>query len=198
MTRKRLPKALRPASSDLVLTVVGAVADDKGAAALPATTAPLPVPQREGLEPQWDTPPALPANDALGARSANFQRLAAKRLVLANRIVETHGTLAALSGMAPLPAINAIGVAAVILRMLGQLSELYQVRFERNQTRMLVIGILGGAPTGLGAAAVSTIGLVAPAPAFIGLAVSTLTAAAVTRAIGEVFIESFESQAPLN
>jgi hypothetical protein len=38
---------------------------------------------------------------------------------------------------------------------------------------------------------------VAPAPAFVGLAISALTADAVTRAIGEVFIESFERQAPL-
>jgi uncharacterized protein (DUF697 family) len=112
--------------------------------------------------------------------------------------VELHGTLAALSGLAPLPAVNVVGVAAIIMRMLKQLSELYQVHFERERTRLLVIGILGGAaPTGLGAAAVSTIGLVAPAPAFLGLAVSALTAAAVTRAIGEVFIESFELRDPL-
>jgi uncharacterized protein (DUF697 family) len=94
--------------------------------------------------------------------------------------------------------VNVAGVAAVILRMLKQLSELYQIHFERDRTRLFVISILGGAaPAGLGAATVSTIGLVAPAPAFLGLAVSALTAAAVTRAIGEVFVESFERQAPL-
>jgi uncharacterized protein (DUF697 family) len=130
--------------------------------------------------------------------SNNFQKLAAKRRVLAGRIVEQNGILAALSGLAPLPAVNIAGVAAIILRMLKQLSGLYQVHFERDRTRLFVIGVLGGAaPTGLGAATVSTIGLVAPAPAFLGLAVSALTAAAVTRAIGEVFIESFERQAPL-
>jgi uncharacterized protein (DUF697 family) len=191
MTRKRLPKAIRPTNLELVQAVAGATTDDKSAAPPPAL-------RGEVLEPEWAIAPATPANDTFSTRSSNFQKLAAKRRVLAARIVETHGTLAALSGLAPLPAVNAIGVAAVIMRMLKQLSELYQVRFERNQTRMLVLGILGGAPTGLGTAAVSTIALVAPAPAFIGLAVSSLTAAAVTRAIGEVFIESFESQAPLN
>jgi uncharacterized protein (DUF697 family) len=90
-------------------------------------------------------------------------------------------------------------VAAVIMRMLKQLSGLYQVHFERARMRSLVIGILGGAgPTGFGAATVSMIGLVAPPPAFLGVAVSALTAAAVTRAIGEVFVESFERQAPLD
>jgi uncharacterized protein (DUF697 family) len=193
MTRKRLPKAIRPASSNLVLSVVGAVADDKGSAAQPAL-------RREATEAEWtpEVSSALPANDTFGARSSNFQKLAAKRRVLAGRIVEQNGTLAALSGLAPLPVVNVAGVAAIIMRMLKQLSGLYQVNFERGRTRSLVISILGGAaPTGLGAATVSTIGLVAPAPAFLGLAVSALTAAAVTRAIGEVFIESFERQAPL-
>lgn len=193
MTRKRLPKAIRPSSSDLVLTVVGAVADDKGSAAQPAL-------RREAIEPEWspEASSAAPANDTLGAQSPNVQKLAARRRVLAGRIVELHGTLAAVSGFAPLPVVNVAGVAAIIVRMLKQLSGLYQVQFERDRTRLFVIGILGGAaPTGLGAATVSTIGLVAPAPAFLGLAVSALTAAAVTRAIGDVFIESFERQAPL-
>jgi uncharacterized protein (DUF697 family) len=193
MTRKRLPKAIRPSSSDLVLTVVGAVADDQGSAAKPALA-------RDALEPEWvpEASSAVPANDMLGARSSNFRKLAAKRRVLAGRIVEQNGTLAALSGLAPVPVINVAGVAAIIMRMLKQLSRLYQVDFERDRTRLFVIGILGGAaPTGLGAATVSSMGLVAPAPAFLGLAVSALTAAAVTRAIGDVFIESFERQAPL-
>jgi uncharacterized protein (DUF697 family) len=203
MTRKRLPKAIRPSNSDLVLTVVGAVADDQRSAdqgAADQGSAAQPTPSREAIEPEWapEVSPAVPANDTLGARSSNFRKLAAKRRVLAGRIVEQHGTLAAISGLAPLPVVNVAGVAATIMHMLKRLSGLYQVQFERERTRLLVIGILGGAaPTGLGAAAVSTIGLVAPAPAFIGLAVSALTAAAVTRAIGEVFIESFERQAPL-
>jgi uncharacterized protein (DUF697 family) len=193
MTRKRLPKAIRPSSSDLVLTVVGAVADDKGSA--PKPTLPSGV-----VEPDWvpQVSSAAPANDTFGVRPEKFQKLAAKRRVFADRIVEQNGTLAALSGLAPLPAVNVAGVAAIIMRMLKQLSGLYQVQFERDRTRSFVISILGGAaPTGLGAATVATIGLVAPAPAFLGLAVSALTAAAVTRAIGEVFIESFERQAPL-
>jgi uncharacterized protein (DUF697 family) len=192
MTRKRLPKAIRPASSDMMLTVVGAITDDKSAPPPPAL-------RREALEPELEVPSATPANDTLSSRASNFQKLAAKRRVLAGRIVERYGTLAGLVGLAPVPVVNVAGVAAVIMRMLKQLSGLYQVHFERARMRSLVIGILGGAgPTGFGAATVSMIGLVAPPPAFLGVAVSALTAAAVTRAIGEVFVESFERQAPLD
>jgi uncharacterized protein (DUF697 family) len=191
MTRKSLPKAIRPTNAKLVQAVVGAVTDDDHSV-VPAAN--------EAIEPEWaqHLSSTVPANDADGSMSSNFQKLAAKRRVFAGRIVEQNGTLAALSGLAPLPVVNIAGVAAIILRMLKQLSGLYQVHFERDRTRLFVIGVLGGAaPTGLSAATVSTIGLVAPVPAFLGLAVSALTAAAVTRAIGEVFIESFERQAPL-
>jgi uncharacterized protein (DUF697 family) len=191
MTRKHLPKAIRPTNVALVQAVVDAVADDNGSAAQPAN---------EKIEPEWaqHLSSTVPANDAYVTMSSKLQKLAVKRRRLAGRIVDLHGTLAALSGLAPLPAVNIAGVAAIILRMLKQLSGLYQIHFERDRMRSLVIGILGGAaPTGLGSAAVSTIALVAPAPAFIGLAISALTADAVTHAIGEVFIESFERQAPL-
>jgi uncharacterized protein (DUF697 family) len=193
MTRKQLPKAIRPASLTLVQTVVGAVADDKAATAQPA----LP---RHAVEPDWArvVSSAVPANDTFVSRSSSFQKLAAKRRIIAGRIVESHGTYAALGGLAPFPAANIAAVAAVAMRMLKRLSLLYQVQFERDRTRSLIIAILGGAaPTGLGLATVSTIGLVAPAPAFLGLAVSALTAGAMTRAIGQVFIESFEREAPL-
>jgi uncharacterized protein (DUF697 family) len=194
MTRKRLPKAIRLTSADPVLAVVGTAAADK-IAATPSALA------LEAAEPNWapDVSPALPANDTFGPRSAELGKLAAKRRVLAARIVDQNATLAAVSALAPVPVFNVAGVASIIVRMLKQLSELYQVQFERDRTRLFVIGVLGGAaPTGLGAAAVSTIGLVAPAPAFLGVLVSTLAAASVTRAIGEVFVESFERQAPLS
>jgi uncharacterized protein (DUF697 family) len=189
MTRKRLPKAIRPTGPDPVLTVVDVAADATGTALA-----------RDAVEPNWalEGSAAMPANDTFGPRSSDFQKLAARRRVLANRIVERHGTLAALSALAPVPAFNVAGVAVVVMNMLKQLSGLYQVNFERDRTRLLVVSILGGAaPTGLGVATVSTLGLLAPAPAFLGIVVSTLTAASMTRAIGEVFVESFERQAPL-
>jgi uncharacterized protein (DUF697 family) len=194
MTRKRLPKAIRPSSSELVLSVVGAVADNKGSAAKAVSSS-------EAIEPDWvpQGSSAVPANDTFGARPERIQKLAAKRRVYANRIVERHGTLAAISALAPVPVFNVAGVAVVVMNMLKQLSGLYQVEFERDRMRLFVISILGGAaPTGLGVATVSTLGLLAPAPAFLGIIVSTLTAASMTRAIGEVFVESFERQAPLH
>jgi uncharacterized protein (DUF697 family) len=79
--------------------------------------------------------------------------------------------------------------------MVKQLSELYGIPFERDRTRSLVIGILAGAvPTGFGTTAASTLGYLVPGAGLVGLGVSALVAAALTRSIGLIFIESFERE----
>jgi uncharacterized protein (DUF697 family) len=188
MSRKQLPKAITPRSADLLQTVVGAVGTDDSDTAKRASLRDA----RES-EPALAVSTATPANDTFPARPIKFENLAAKRRVIARKVVERHGTYAAVSGLAPVPIANIAGVAAIILRMVKQLCVLYQVPFERDRTRSIVIGILGGAvPAGFAAATSSTLGFVVPSTAFLGLAVSALTAGALTRAIGLVFIESFE------
>jgi hypothetical protein len=62
-----------------------------------------------------------------------------------------------------------------------------------------VIGLMGGAmPTGLAAATASTLVYIVPGSNLIGLAVSSMTALACTRGIGNIFIEHFESGATLH
>jgi uncharacterized protein (DUF697 family) len=190
MTRKQLPKAITPRSAALVQTVVSGVAADD---ASPAKQA-IALDAREP-EPMLAMSSVTPANGTFAAMPIRFQQLAARRRVLARKVVERHGTYAAVSGLAPVPIVNIAGVAAIIVRMVKQLSVLYQIPFERDRTRSFVIGILGGAvPTGLGAATSSTLGFIAPSVAFLGLAASALSAGALTRAIGLVFMESFERE----
>jgi hypothetical protein len=77
------------------------------------------------------------------------------------------------------------------------LSNLYQVPFERDRTKSIVVGLMGGAvPTGLGVATASTLALVLPGVGFVGVAVSSLTAAVATERIGLIFINRFEGEAP--
>ena len=186
MTRKPLPKAIRHPLPNLRDVSAGVPTDEE---------APRPAaPDQSAAEPALAISAAPAANDALPATSHAEQALAAKRRKFARRIVERHRTLAALGGLTPLPVFNIAGVTAVNLRMVRQLSELYQVPFRRDRARAMIIGLLGGTvPTGFGAATASTLGFVIPGAAFVGLGISAMTAAAVTRAIGLVFIESFEN-----
>jgi len=137
-----------------------------------------------------------PGSAAAGAAKAVPDPLAAKRRALAQKIVDRHRLYAAGGGLLPLPVVSIAGVTAVILRMVKQLSLLYGVPFERDQTRALIVSIIGGAvPTGLGAATTSMLAWIVPGGLLYGLAVSAVTAGALTRGIGMVFVESFESAA---
>jgi uncharacterized protein (DUF697 family) len=121
--------------------------------------------------------------------------LAARRRALARRIVERHRNYAALGGLVPLPAANIASVTAVNLRMVKQLSELYGVPFQRDRTRALIIALIAGAvPTGAGLAASSTLMWIVPGGLVWGLGAAALTAGALTRGIGAVFVESFETE----
>ena len=89
-------------------------------------------------------------------------------------------------------------VAAIILRMVKVLSDHYGMPFQRDRARAIVIALMAGAaPAGLGTVTTSTLSFFVPGGLFVGLAVSSVTAAACTRTIGRIFVEHFESGATL-
>lgn len=191
MTRKPLPKAIRRPIDDLH-AIAGGVASGEAA---PAQRSAL---SHDAVEPE----PALRvssapiANDATSAASPQAQKYAVKRRAIAHKIVERHKTFAAVGGLLPLPIVNVASVTAIILRMVKQLSALYGVPFERDRTRSFVVGLIGGAaPTGLGFTTASTLAFAIPGPVLVGLAVTAITAGAMTRGIGLVFVEHFEAGA---
>jgi len=191
MTRKPLPKAIRQP--------IGQV---RGYGASPVIDEEAPAPRSAAPGDATDGEPVLAitsrpvANDPLPAASLRDATLSAKRQQLARKIVERHKLYAAMGGLSPLPVVNIAGVTAVIMRMVKQLSALYGVPFERDGTRATVISLMGGAvPTGFGVATASTLAFILPASALVGLAVSAVTAGALTRGIGMVFVEHFETAA---
>jgi uncharacterized protein (DUF697 family) len=189
MTRKQLPKAIR--TNEAPRGTAARAALDEAAQAARAPFA------HDAFEAE-PAPVAFSrpvANDQFPARAIDASRQAERRR-LAGKIVERHRTYAAIGGLSPLPILNVAGVTAMIMRMVKQLSELYGVPFERDRTRSLVIGIMGGAvPTGLGTVTASTLAFALPGSGVVGLAVTALTAGALTRGIGLVFIELFEGAA---
>ena len=99
-------------------------------------------------------------------------------------------------GIVPLPLVNAASVTAINLRMVKVLSELYGVPFVRDRARAVIIALMGGImPTGVGALTTATLLYIIPGSSLIGLAMSSVTAAACTRGIGRIFVEHFESGA---
>jgi uncharacterized protein (DUF697 family) len=189
MTRKPLPKAITRSSLDL-RTIAGGVVTDREAPALRSDQ------PHDAVEPEPAGFSSPVANDVMPSVSARAQQHAAKRRSIARKVVERHKIYAAMGGLFPLPIVNIAGVAAINIRMVKQLSELYGVPFQRDRARAMIIGLLGGAvPTGFGAATASTLTFIVPGSGLVGLGVSAITAGAVTRSIGLVFLDSFESRA---
>jgi uncharacterized protein (DUF697 family) len=199
MKRKPLPKAITRPIANLQKLAAGFAADEQGRVPRHTMTfdAVEPEPAQETGKPVEQprrTELHQQTNAQVEAKIRPADPLAARRRALARRIAERHRNYAALGGLVPLPAANIASVTAVNLRMVKQLSELYGLPFERDRTRALIIALIAGAaPTGAGLAASSTLMWIVPGGLVWGLGAAALTAGALTRGIGAVFIESFET-----
>lgn len=180
MTRKPLPRVISRRTTGNVGDTVGGNARQDS----------------HESEPGASNLPAPAANDQFAGAPIYPSWLAAKRSALARKIVARHKNYAALGGLVPLPVLNIASVATINLRMVKQLSELYRVPFQRDRTRAFIVGLIGGAvPTGVGAATSSTLMWIVPGGLLLSLGASAVTAGALTRGIGLVFIEHFENAA---
>ncbi len=144
-------------------------------------------------------PSSAPVADTTTAPTPAETEMARRHALAARIIVERYSTYSALGGFIPLPIVNFSSIVTVIVRMVKVLSDHYGVPFERGRTRAIVIALMAGAaPTGLGTVTASTLSYFVPGGLFVGLAVSSVTAAACTRTIGRIFVEHFESGATLD
>jgi uncharacterized protein (DUF697 family) len=191
VNKKKLPKVIRHTTRYARQMPVGFDADqeanwktDHGGAVFGRTT---PV----------SSVPAEPPRPAVKPVRTEFH--SESRLSQAHAIVERHATYSAAGGLIPVPIANVASVTAIIVRMVKMLSRLYDVPFERDRARAIVVGMVGGAmPTGLAAVATSTLQYLVPASGIVGLAVSSVAAVGSTRSIGLVFIEHFEGGVTLS
>mgnify|MGYP001807681407 CR=1 FL=1 len=194
MTRKQLPKAIKPAGSGLRY-IPGEAGTE---APLPQSVTAKPTTPKEPVQVEaeiWPPSPPPPANDSFLVLPPLSQGEAERRLAQAFRIVDRHKMYAGLGGLVPMPAVNVASVTAVNLRMVKVLSDLYGIAFERDKMRSVVLGLMGGAaPTGLAAATATTLSFAAPLAGAFGLVVSTVVAATLTRRIGLYFVERFETE----
>ena len=191
MTRKPLPKVIRRSTEELQRIAVGPALKDAAFARRLGSVA-----QINEAEPELAISASAPANDARSDTALRAAWLVAKRRSFARKIVERHRTYATMGGLAPLPIVNIAVLAAINMRMVKRLSEMYGVPYQRDRAKSAIIGLIAGAaPTGVGAMAASTLAMIVPGPGLVGLAVSAATAGALTQGIGLIFLEHFESEA---
>jgi uncharacterized protein (DUF697 family) len=116
------------------------------------------------------------------------------------RMVKMHTAWSVPGGMLPIPFSDVVIVTSLQLRMLARIARLYSVSFSREKGRLVIGALLLGLPQGLSNAilaamlAARSISVLAVGPGTIAgsLALGSL-GATVTFALGQVFIEHFES-----
>jgi uncharacterized protein (DUF697 family) len=182
MARAAVPEPVEP-EPDAVPSPAAKAPKAEAVAAAPASaTKEKPAPQ----------PTLLPVS-AKAQPGAQDHELALRR-AQARTIVEKHATYSAAGGLIPIPVADVAGVTAIIVHMAGKLARHYRVAPDRNRTRALVLGLIGAlGPVGLGALTSSSLLRFVPGANLVGMAVTSIAAAACTRSIGLIFIEHFES-----
>ncbi|MGK5092476.1 DUF697 domain-containing protein [Deltaproteobacteria bacterium TL4] len=97
-------------------------------------------------------------------------------------------------GLIPFPIIDVLGTTAIQLRMLSQLSKLYDLEFKKNWGKSTIGSLLGG----LGVDGLSRLGLsltkaIPGIGLLTGIVVTPISAGASTYAVGKIFLQHFAS-----
>jgi uncharacterized protein (DUF697 family) len=112
----------------------------------------------------------------------------------ATKLVERCALWAGAAGVIPVPIIDLIAVGGLQLQMLRRLSQIYDVPFADNRGKALITSLAGAAiPTSSGLGAAELLKAIPIVGSAIGALVTPTIAAALTYAIGKVFIQHFES-----
>ena len=118
-----------------------------------------------------------------------------EREMTALNLVNRYSLYSAGVGLIPLPLVDMAGVAAIQVKLLSDLSALYEVPFSENRGKSIVAALLGGiAPASMAASGFGQ--LFRSIPIFgqaFGFLTVSLFATAATWAVGRVFIQHFES-----
>ncbi|WP_249694778.1 DUF697 domain-containing protein [Stappia sp. WLB 29] len=122
----------------------------------------------------------------------------ALRRARARLIIERHSTLAGLAGFVPLPWVDLAAVAALVARMLRELSRCYRIPLGRDRSGRIALSLLAGvgAP-GIASFTTTSLLRMAPGPNLVGMTVTAAAAVALTRVIGDVFVERLERGEPV-
>ena len=110
----------------------------------------------------------------------------------AEKIVQKHMWWAAGAGLVPVPVLDVAAIAAVNLKMIKDLTDLYKVDFKEERAKNIITALTAGVGAGMLARS-TTVGTLIRVIPIIGQTAATLTmpifGGAVTYAIGNVFAQ---------
>jgi uncharacterized protein (DUF697 family) len=116
------------------------------------------------------------------------------RIAEANKTIKNHMMVSLGFGVVPVPMVDLVGITGTQLNMLRSLSELYGQEFKKDWGKKAIGSLLGGGvsiPLAMGLSSlIKSIPVVGQAAGALSMATS---GAALTYAVGRVFVSHFES-----
>jgi uncharacterized protein (DUF697 family) len=109
-------------------------------------------------------------------------------------IIKKYALWSAGAGLIPIPGVDLAAITGVQVKMLAELSHLYDAHYERNRAKAVVTGLLGSTAAyslavGIPGAAVKMVPLFG---SVLGAVVTPIFAGAVTYGIGNALVPHFE------
>jgi len=112
----------------------------------------------------------------------------------ATSIVNTYMGWSAGASFLPVPLLDLAAVTAIQVKMIADLSDLYEVPFSRNVVKSVIGGLLGSVlPSTLARSASSLVKAIPGVGSLIGAITAPALTSAATYAVGKVFIQHFEA-----
>lgn len=176
-SKKKLPKAIRPAHAG----GVGPASDAAG----PDTTAAA----RHDLDDKVEATMV-----AETAPADAIEMSPERRRAMAAKLVERFALWSGAAGLIPLPLVDLAAVGGVQIQMLRRISQIYGVPFSENRSKSIIAGLAGSMIPA--SSAIGTASIIKSVP-LVGMVVSAIAmpvlSAGATYAIGMAFIEHFAS-----
>ena len=118
----------------------------------------------------------------------------AERLAGAETLVKDHMLMSAAVGLIPAPGFDIVAGIGIQIALLKRLTDRYGVRFSDHAARGIITSLLGGVGTGVlaGGIFMSAMKIVPGAGTLFGVVTMPISLAAVTYAVGTLFIAHFE------
>lgn len=112
----------------------------------------------------------------------------------ANNIVKNHIIASMALGLVPVPLFDLAALVTTQMNMLSSLSEHYGVPFEDSDSKSLITSLVGGSLPVLGVVGLSSFAKLIPGVGtLVGSASLSISAGAVTYAVGQTFIMHYEA-----
>jgi uncharacterized protein (DUF697 family) len=117
-----------------------------------------------------------------------------ERFEKANALIRRYSYWSAGFGLIPVPIVDMVAITGTQLKMVRDLSALYEREFSEDRVRVAIGALVGAAlPVAVGGGAISALKAVPVLGQIAGTLLLPALAGAATIAVGRVFVQHFES-----